>query len=289
MAFETEKTRVAREDARGAVDGTAGGSVSSMAENLADDAAERAAGDASCGELPGSGRRGRGSAAGAHGLSRREFVAAGAACAALAGLGGAGVFVKQGNAVFLRPPGAASEDDLLSRCNRCQRCVQACPYSIVQPLPLTAAFLTQGTPALVFKTGFCDFCMKCVEACPTGALRKGTPTYDDIGVAKVVEDACVAWDWAGCTVCVDECPVEGAIMLDDHGRPVVDEALCDGCGKCELKCPAASLRAYDSAVAEKGIYVVSRACALASHPGACTSEELAAARGVAAEKEARHV
>lgn len=221
------------------------------------------------------------------GVTRREFVAAGAVCAGLVGLGGAGMLVKQGEAVFLRPPGAVSEEDLLSRCNRCQRCVQACPYSIVQPLPLTAAFLTQGTPSLVFKTGFCDFCMKCVEACPTGALREEASTYDDIGVAKVVEDACIAWDWAGCTVCVDECPVEGAITLDEHGRPVVDESLCDGCGKCELKCPAASLRAYDAATSEKGIYVVSRRSAVAAKPGACTSAELAAGRDVTAGKEAR--
>ena len=68
----------------------------------------------------------------------------------------------------------------------------------------------------------------------------------------MVENACIAWDWAGCTVCVDECPVEGALRLDEHSRPVVDEALFDGCGKCELKCPAASLRAYDAATLEKG-------------------------------------
>ena len=172
-------------------------------------------------------------------------------------------------------------------CNRCQKCVQACPYGIVQPVPLSAAFMATGTPELTFKTGYCDFCMKCVDVCPTGALREGTPSYDDIGVAKVVSDACVAWDWAGCTVCVDECPVEGAITLDEHGRPIVDEDLCDGCGKCELKCPAASLRAYDSSTLEKGIYVVPRNCAVAQREGACTSDEMRAGRSILAE-EASH-
>lgn len=222
------------------------------------------------------------------GISRRGFVAAGVASAAMVGLGGAGVFAREAHAVHLRPPGAVSEDDMLARCDRCQKCVQACPYSIVQPIALSAAFMNTGTPELAFKTGYCDFCMKCVEACPTGALREGAPTYDDIGVAKVVKDACVAWEWAGCTVCVDECPVEGAITLDEHGRPIVDENLCDGCGKCELKCPAASLRAYDASAMEKGIYVVPRTCAAAAKAGACTSDELREGRSVAAEGEVSH-
>lgn len=215
-------------------------------------------------------------------ISRRGFVAAGVTCAAVVGLGGFGVLAKQAGATPLRPPGALSEDDLLAKCDRCQKCVQACPYGIVQPLPLSAAFLNVGTPTLNFKTGYCDFCMKCVEACPTGALREGSPTYDNIGVAKVITDACVAWHWAGCTVCVDECPVEGAIELDERGRPAVNENLCDGCGRCEQKCPASSLRSYDASVLDRGIYVVPRTSAAAAHAGALTSADFAAQRGVSA-------
>ena len=79
-----------------------------------------------------------------------------------------------------------------------------------------------------------------------------------LGVAVVVKDACVAWDWAGCTVCKDECPVDGAIELDERDRPVIHADYCDGCGACERACPSASLRAYDAGVATKGIVVVSR-------------------------------
>lgn len=215
-------------------------------------------------------------------LSRRDFVAAGAACAAVVGVGGFGTFAKQADATPLRPPGCASEDDMLARCDRCQRCVQACPYSIVQPMPLSTRFLAVGTPELTFKTGYCDFCMKCMEVCPTGALRLDAATSENIGVAKVVSDACVAWEWAGCTVCVDECPVENCMHLDEHGRPVVDENLCNGCGKCELVCPASSLRAYNAAALERGIYVVPRNSAAGQAPGALTSEEMRAGRGVAA-------
>lgn len=221
-------------------------------------------------------------------LTRRDFLAVGVVSAATLGFGGAGALALEASTVYLRPPGARDENDLLAHCNRCQRCVQACPHSIVQPIALSAAFMATGTPELAFETGYCDFCMRCVDECPTGALREGTSTYDDIGVAKVVSDACVAWDWAGCTVCVDECPVEGAIVLDEHSRPLVQEALCNGCGKCEMACPASSLRAYNPAVLEKGIYVVPRASAAAAIAGACTSAVLSESRSRAADQEAGH-
>lgn len=93
-----------------------------------------------------------------------------------------------------------------------------------------------------------------------------------------MKDACVAWDWAGCTVCKDECPVEGAITLDDHDRPVVHAEFCDGCGRCEQVCPSASLRAYDASASAKGIVVASRESAAALAEGAISSAELAAGR-----------
>ena len=218
------------------------------------------------------------------GVSRRQFCAAGAAAAVMVGAGGLGVFARESaHAVYLRPPGAESESALLAKCDRCQRCVQACPYNLIQPRPLSLDFPTVETPELLYKDGFCDFCMKCVEVCPTGALAWDASTADNIGVAKVISDACVAWQWQGCTVCVDACPVEGAIVLDDRGRPVVNEDLCDGCGACEFECPAASLRAYNSTVAEKGIYVVSRESAAAALPGAITTEQLETGRNLRAE------
>ena len=202
-------------------------------------------------------------------ISRRGFLAAGAVGAAMVGVGGFGAVSRQADAAFVRPPGAESNAQLVAACDRCGRCLQACPYGIVTPVPLA------------FDHGCCDFCMQCVDACPTGALAYGGPRERDLGVAVVVKDACVAWDWAGCTVCKDECPVEGAITLDDHDRPVVHPEYCDGCGKCEQVCPSASLRAYDASVEDKGIVVVSRSSEAAQATGAVSSEELASKRTVA--------
>ncbi len=219
-------------------------------------------------------------------LNRRQFCIAGAAAAGLAATGGLGFLARQqAHAVYLRPPGAESEGALLAKCDRCERCVQACPYGLVQPRPLSLDFPTVGTPEVVYKSGYCDFCMKCVEACPTGALSLDAPSAHDIGVAKVISDACVAWDWGGCAICADVCPVEGAITLDERGRPHVDEQLCDGCGLCETDCPAPSLRAYNSSLAEKGIYVVSRESAAAALPGALSTQQFEQARNVRAGSE----
>ena len=207
-------------------------------------------------------------------VSRRGFIAAGVASAALVGLGGAGkALAKSTNATYVRPPGVVSEEDFLSRCNRCQRCVMVCPYSIVQPLSLTKNFLSQNTPIMNFKTGYCDYCNKCMEVCPTGALTLDAPTSTNLGVAKVIKDVCVAWEWSGCIKCHDVCPVEGAITLDEHNRPVVHEDLCNGCGLCEHECPASSLRAYSASALPRGIFVVPRDSEAAQLKGSITSEE----------------
>ncbi|MCI8424483.1 MAG: 4Fe-4S binding protein, partial [Adlercreutzia sp.] len=90
-------------------------------------------------------------------VTRRQFCAAGGAAVVVAGLGGGGALARQNaQAVYLRPPGAASEAHLLARCDRCQRCVQACPYNLVQPRPLSWDFPTVGTPELIFREGYCD-------------------------------------------------------------------------------------------------------------------------------------
>lgn len=211
-------------------------------------------------------------------ISRRGFLAAGAMGAALVGAGGFGAVTRQADIPFVRPPGAKSNANLVAACDRCQRCLQACPYGIITPVALADSIVGYGTPTLSFEHDWCDFCMKCVEACPTGALSFGGLTERDMGVAIVVKDACVAWDWSGCTVCKDECPVEGAITLDDQDRPVVHADYCDGCGRCEEVCPSASLRAYNPGVAAKGIVVVSRASQTARIQGAITSAELSQGR-----------
>lgn len=44
-----------------------------------------------------------------------------------------------------------------------------------------------------------------------------------------------------CMICYDSCP-EGAINLDRHAFPAIDETHCKGCGICVQICPKGGLR-----------------------------------------------
>ena len=57
------------------------------------------------------------------------------------------------------------------------------------------------------------------------------------GVARVRARDCLAARGGFCTVCVERCPVPGAIALVD-GWPAVDPEVCTGCAVCASVCPA---------------------------------------------------
>ncbi len=61
-------------------------------------------------------------------------------------------------------------------------------------------------------------------------------TRETKGVVRLVPDACLAYS-SFCSVCVERCPVEGAIVVE-LGRPRIVETTCDGCGRCVQVCPA---------------------------------------------------
>jgi len=180
-------------------------------------------------------------------LSRRDFIKV----TALTMISASDASAWEGKESLLRPPGALDEQDFLSKCNRCQKCVQTCPTKVITPASLKHGFLNLNTPTVTFKNDFCNSCLECSLECPTGALLPVTKETLDIGLAVIVEKDCVAWDWVGCTVCVDNCPMK-AIYLDESKRPVVIPERCNGCGICELKCPSASLR---SSILGKGVVI----------------------------------
>ncbi|MBI5034153.1 MAG: 4Fe-4S binding protein [Chloroflexi bacterium] len=71
---------------------------------------------------------------------------------------------------IIRPPGAVPEEEFLSLCIRCDKCITICPYNIITPVLITESVVSVGTPRL---TGFfCATCRRCIPVCPTGALRR---------------------------------------------------------------------------------------------------------------------
>ncbi|MDR3763886.1 MAG: 4Fe-4S dicluster domain-containing protein [Acidobacteriota bacterium] len=144
---------------------------------------------------------------------------------------------------LIRPPGGQVERRFSSLCVRCNRCQEACPRHVIATAHLGDGLLAARTPKLDFTLGYCDFCMKCVDVCPTNALARVDKKTTHIGIAVILKDQCIPWQWGGCTRCFEKCP-EKAIRLDDQKRPYIDPAKCNGCGLCEQICPATELRSY---------------------------------------------
>ena len=53
--------------------------------------------------------------------------------------------------------------------------------------------------------------------------------YVDIG-------RCLSWNGIYCQLCYSACPLRDQGLVMEDLQPVVDVALCDGCGKCVEAC-----------------------------------------------------
>lgn len=136
----------------------------------------------------------------------------------------------------LRPPGAVAEVDFLEACTRCGDCATACPHDVILegPARLREAARTPIVDPLAAPCRMCED-LPCIAACETGALRPEAPAA--LGAARVAPLDCLNRLSSPCSVCVERCPVPGAIdFVGDV--PEVNERLCTGCGVCQHVCPA---------------------------------------------------
>ncbi len=136
----------------------------------------------------------------------------------------------------LRPPGAVAEADFLESCTRCGDCAAACPHDAIREAPAQLRD-AEGTPIIDPLASPCRMCedLPCIEACETGALRPEAPAA--LGTARVSPLDCLNRLATPCSVCIERCPVPGAIdFVGDV--PEVNDPLCTGCGICQHVCPA---------------------------------------------------
>ena len=187
-------------------------------------------------------------------FSRRELAESAAGLVLLGALGAAATAERASGAAPARilPPGAAPEDDFLARCLRCGRCLSACHARVIVPADWGDGLAAMRTPKLDFRSGWCDLCGDCARVCPTGAIERFEKDEVRIGLAEVTE-SCIALRTGACRICRDECP-EDAISLTSANAPVVNPDLCNGCGLCELRCPANVFQSYRTG-RERGIVV----------------------------------
>lgn len=185
---------------------------------------------------------------------RRNFLIGGGLAAVGFGLSAAGLraFQKRNEQAIekqpILPPGAGSLARFSMICTGCQLCVQNCEGNVLRPAGFDFGLQSAGQPHLKFNQGMCEFnCQRCQTVCPTGALRK-MPLPEKkrwrIGMAKVELSRCVAFvDQNDCGACAEHCPTGALQMIVSNDRdariPVINEALCIGCGNCEYPCPTA--------------------------------------------------
>lgn len=173
--------------------------------------------------------------------------------AGIVALDGVYMAINRGNEP-VRPPGSDDEKTFLSRCIRCGRCIQACPYKTLKAAD-AASGASVGTPVVDVLSQACRLCedFPCVAACPTEALHGISDRLDvNMGLAVVNEDACLSFSAMRCEVCYRSCPlIDTAITIDYRMReedsihavfaPVISEENCVGCGLCVERCPVHEL------------------------------------------------
>ena len=159
--------------------------------------------------------------AGGNPLTRRTLCIGVGATVAMAGLG---ALRYVGSEPLVRPPGGQDEENLVSRCVHCYRCIEACPEKVIVAASLDAGVLNMRTPRMEFSDcypgqlddfRYCDFCAErnggvplCAAVCPSGALQLPVdyaPETEVIGVAVLNTETCIAYRSSFCAFCHDVC------------------------------------------------------------------------------------
>ncbi len=156
--------------------------------------------------------------------------------------------VKAAKKEVLRPPGAIF-NDFLSKCIRCDQCIEACPTHYIQPAAFEAGWDSLYTPIVDPFLGYCDYdCNLCGQICPSHAIPFLTleeKRKTSMGWAQVNFDTCVR-----CMDCKDNCPYDCFELVEVEGLRGVyprvrDDSNCVGCGICVAICPKQDLKAID--------------------------------------------
>jgi ferredoxin-type protein NapG len=196
------------------------------------------------------------------GMTRRSFAFSVGGAAVMLGIGGLKFTASE---PVVRPPGGQNEDQVISACIRCERCLEICPRSVIAPTHIEQGILDMRTPRMDFSRDFCDWCEEenggdplCVKMCPTKALKLpdgATAENTILGKAVIIKDWCLAYKMTGCRFCYDACPYE-AMELDENNRPYVIDEKCNGCGACEAVCVSLQNASISEGATSRAIIVV---------------------------------
>ncbi len=144
---------------------------------------------------------------------------------------------------WIRPPFAEAEQEFLSNCTRCDKCVSACEFNVIFKLPADLTHAAADTPAMDLLSRGCYMCTDwpCVAACEPDALKlpetagAAAPKPNKFALAEIDSEHCLPYQGPECGACADACPVDGALTWRGP-RPVINADRCTGCASCREIC-----------------------------------------------------
>lgn len=139
----------------------------------------------------------------------------------------------------VRPPW--SKESLLQACTRCDACIHACETGIL-------IRGDGGYPEVDFSRGGCTFCGACREACEHDVFAIGDGKAWSL--VATLNDSCLSTQGIVCRACDDACDYRAlSFRLQTGGRalPMIDHAVCRGCGACVAVCPDSAIRMGEAA------------------------------------------
>ncbi len=126
----------------------------------------------------------------------------------------------------------ATSHSILSACERCGECADACPEQII-------IRGDGGFPTVSFAEGECTFCGDCATVCKAGVF---TPDQAFPWFLKAeIGDHCFTQKGIECRSCQDHCDARAIRFHYARGaiaEPVISQDICTGCGACVAVCPA---------------------------------------------------